>query len=165
MPFCRLFYHVVWATKNREPVLVGMAAEMVERCLRATCQKHNVTVHGLCVMPDHVHLAVSVPPTLAVATLVSRLKGSSSHLLNHEPTLRQSAFAWQAEYGALTFGERQLPDVIAYIKNQPLLHTSQDLWAKIEHTFESPSAGFSRVCKGSAGVQPRAKLGQTAEES
>ncbi|GIW05018.1 MAG: hypothetical protein KatS3mg059_1638 [Thermomicrobiales bacterium] len=164
MPFCRLFYHLVWTTKNREPLLAGMSAEMVERCLRATCQKHHVAVHALFVMPDHVHLAVSVPPTLAIATLVS-LKGSSSHLLNYEPALKQTSFAWQAEYGALTFGERQLPDVVAYIENQPLRHATQGLWTKLEHTFESPSAGFSRVSNGSAGVQPRATLGQSAEES
>ncbi len=83
----------------------------------------------------HVHLAVSIPPRLAVSDLMRFVKGSASHLLNHGPN--QSGgdpFAWQAEYGALSFGKRSLPGVIDYILNQPTRHAAANLWPSFERT-------------------------------
>jgi putative transposase len=36
---------------------------------------HDMTIHTLEVMPDHVHLFVEADPTLCVAEIVSRFKG------------------------------------------------------------------------------------------
>jgi len=83
-------------------------------------------------MPDHVHLAVSIPPSLAVATVVARLKGSSSHLINHAESKGDQTFVWQPEYGVVSFGEKQLPDVVAYIEHQPERHASRRLWDRVE---------------------------------
>jgi len=126
--FCRL----IWATKHREPLLVGNVGRVVEASLRAKCEEMKVLVHAICLMPDHVHLAVSIPPSLSVADVVSWLKGSSSHLVNHAESVSHQAFAWQPEYGAVSFGEKQLPDVVAYIENQPERHAARQLWARVE---------------------------------
>jgi putative transposase len=136
MPYWRLFYHLVWATRDREPMLVGETARLVERSLRATCEELKALIHALFVMPDHVHLAVSIPPSVSVATMVSRLKGSSSHLVNHATGGMAGGFAWQAEYGALSFGEKQLPHVVAYVENQPERHGSRRVWEKLELATE-----------------------------
>ena len=149
MPYWSLYVHLVWATKNRKPLLRGAVVSVLERSLRRTCTEHKVVIHALTVMPEHVHMAVSVPPALAVATLVSRLKGSSSHLLKHADEVRLPDFAWQGEYGALSFGERQLPDVVRYIEEQEERHARRSIWAKLERWEPQPaSAGFVNVARG-----------------
>jgi REP-associated tyrosine transposase len=140
-----MYCHLVWATKYREPTLVGDVARMAERSLRASAEDMKVMVHALYLMPDHVHMAVSIPPSLAVANVVSRLKGSSSHLINHAESMSDQKFSWQSEYGAVSFGEKQLPDVIAYIQHQPERHAANQLWDRIERIDENPEpalAGF-----------------------
>lgn len=92
-------------------------------------------------MPGRVHLAAAVPPKIAVADLVKLLKGSSSHLINTQA--RTSAgiherFYWQAEYGALSLGERSLADVVAYVKNQREYHANQAILPVFEQ-MERPS--------------------------
>jgi putative transposase len=56
---------------------------------------------------DHVHILISIPPTVAVAKAVGLIKGGSSHWLKTEfPTL--TGFAWQDGYGAFTVSESQI---------------------------------------------------------
>ncbi|MEA2527003.1 MAG: REP-associated tyrosine transposase [Thermomicrobiales bacterium] len=132
MPYWRMFCHLIWTTQHREPLLVGNVARVVEASLRKTCEEMRVLVHAIYLMPDHVHMAVSIPPSLSVAQVLSRVKGSSSHLVNHAESASNEAFAWQPEYGAVSFGEKQLPDVVAYIEHQPERHASRQLWDRVE---------------------------------
>jgi putative transposase len=75
---------------------------------------------------DHIHLALSIPPTVAVADAIGRLKGASSHLIGQRLT-QQTGFAWQSEYGALSLTERALPTVVAYVHNQKQHHADNSL--------------------------------------
>jgi len=141
MPHWRLFYHLVWATRAREPLLDDEAAALVQRSLRATSHECRAIVHAIGIMPDHVHVAVSIPPSVSIADVVKRLKGSSSHLLNHEREPRtDSTFAWQAEYAVFSFGEKALADVVAYVENQSARHASDRLWPDLEQTAPLPPA-------------------------
>jgi putative transposase len=82
--------------------------------------------HAIGLVADHVHVALTIPPTVAVADALSRLKGASSHLVGQR--LPQAiGFAWQAEYGALSLTERALPTVIAYVQNQKQHHAANTL--------------------------------------
>ena len=136
MPHWRLFYHLVWATRGRYPLLgAPEAVRLVEHSLAATCAELNVMVHAIGVMPEHVHLACSIPPSLAIAEVVKRLKGASSHRLNQTVfALDLADFGWQAEYGVYSYTERVLPDVIAYVRNQESRHTVGRLWTSFEQT-------------------------------
>jgi putative transposase len=135
--YWRLFYHLVWSTKNRHPAIDKRRAESVERTIRAACHDEGALLHAIGFMPDHVHLAVSIPPRLAIAAFVRRLKSGSSLVLNREGATGDGAFAWQAEYGVLSFGERSLADVVAYVENQPARHTDRDLRLSFEQTERS----------------------------
>jgi putative transposase len=133
MSYWRLFYHVVWGTRRREPLIDDVRADVIERSIRATCHDLDVLVHAIGFMPDHVHLVLSVPPRHALSAVVKRLKGESTHLLNHSAGRNDVEwFTWQPEYGVLSLGERSLADVIAYVQNQRAKHAQDDLWPSFE---------------------------------
>jgi REP element-mobilizing transposase RayT len=131
--YWRCHYHLVWATKLREPIIDGERGPVLQRSFRATAHEHGAVIHAIGIMPDHVHVAVSIPPKISVSLFVKELKGSSSHLLNrsveHQPG---DWFAWQAGYGVLTFGDRSLQDVVAYVNNQADHHAQNDLRSSFE---------------------------------
>lgn len=129
MPRWRLFYHLVWATRDREPLITAHLQPHVYRHLRLTALKYEVLVHAIGGVEDHVHLAVSIPPALAIATAVRRIKGTSARAINEE---FGTTFGWQSDYGVSSFGERQLPPVVAYIENQQRRHALGRLWPTIE---------------------------------
>jgi putative transposase len=133
VPYWEHYFHVVWSTKGRLPLLVDERAIIADKSIRATCREKGAVVHAVAIMPDHVHVAVSIPPSLSVSDLMHAIKGSSSHLLNRDPSITSTEpFAWQPEYGSLTFGKRSLADVVAYVLNQRRHHADGDLL----HAFE-----------------------------
>ena len=79
-----LKYHIVWITKYRKPVLRGEIALRVRELVRQTCATLDVHILSGHVSADHVHLLVSVPPSIAVSDLVKRLKGRSSRKMLEE---------------------------------------------------------------------------------
>ena len=75
------------------------------------------TPHAINAMSDHIHVVISIPPKLAVAEIIGGLKGASSYHINHA-ILDGKHFSWQSEYGAVTFSERYLNQVVTYVQNQ-----------------------------------------------
>jgi len=133
MPYWQHYRHLVWGTKNREPPIDEELAAAIACAVQAKCNEHRVTLHATGIMPEHLHLAVSIPPRLAIADFVRMVKGASSYQLNTINRLdRLARFEWQAEYGLISFGERSLESVVAYINNQAAHHAEDALWPTFE---------------------------------
>jgi putative transposase len=133
MSYWRTFYHLVWATKNREACLTPDRITMLQQAFRVVGRDHGAYTHAIGGMPDHVHIAVSIPPTISVSEYVGRLKGSSSRYHNKSlanPEL--DGLIWQSQFGVLSFGERSLTEVKSYIENQALHHANNELWQPFE---------------------------------
>jgi putative transposase len=82
---------------------------------------------------DHIHLAVEIPPQIAVAKFVAQVKGASSHFVNHE-VQPGFGFYWQSEYGALTFGKSHMDLVTNYILNQRQHHNDNTVYRSMEQS-------------------------------
>ena len=75
-------------------------------------------------MADHVHLAVRLSRTVAIAPLVEELKTSSSKWLkNQSPEL--GGFAWQRGYGVFSVRPADLDALLACIDNQEEPHRTK----------------------------------------
>jgi len=75
---------VVWVTKYRHPVLGGDVGQRCRELLRETARAHEMTIHAGAANRDHVHMLLSIPPSLSVSRAVQHLKGRSSHKLLSE---------------------------------------------------------------------------------
>ena len=89
-------------------------------------------VYALNGMEDHVHLVVSVPPSVSPAELIGQLKGSSSHTAARLIHAAGHSFAWQNEYGVLSVSERHLPLVVRYVQEQQHRHAQGMLNESLE---------------------------------
>lgn len=124
MPFWRLYYHLIWPTKHRAPLLSPAVENMLYPYLVSKTAEDGVFIYIVNSWHDHIH---------AVADIVKRLKGASSHFLSHEHGL---AFEWNRGYGALSVGERQRPIAEAYVRNQKQHHAQQSTNAWLERADE-----------------------------
>ena len=136
MPFYRLYYHLVWAVKNREELIQPEIEKGLYAYLVSKGWEIDVYTYAVNGWYDHIHLVVSIPPKLAVAVAVKRLKGASSHRLNHQPGGFNGSFAWQRGYGALSVGERQRAIAEAYVRRQKEHHRAQTTNAWLERYTE-----------------------------
>lgn len=63
-------YHVVWRSKYRHDVIAGDVAEALSEMVHTFCPDKRWPVIALEVQSDHLHLFVSLPPSVAVANAV-----------------------------------------------------------------------------------------------
>jgi REP element-mobilizing transposase RayT len=90
----------------------------VHRTLRGQAiDEPGVFLHEIGGTDDHVHLVVTIPPTVLISEWIGQLKGSSSHYINHHVANRK-ALEWQSKYGVVSFGTKDLPWVVEYVRGQ-----------------------------------------------
>jgi len=133
MSHWRLHYHLVWATYQREPQITAARGQLIRATLYAKARELGLTLHEVGGMEEHLHLVVSVPPSLAVADCVRHLKGATSRAVNRSRATA-APFRRQDSYGALTIGGRSLTAVIAYVRNQRQHHHTDTTIPAYERT-------------------------------
>lgn len=130
MPYWRLYYHITWGVKNRLPLIHTTIEDQLHSAIAAKAIELEATVHAVGGIEDHIHLVVSVPPKVALSQLIGAVKGNSSHFANHVLQL-EVEFHWQAEYGVVSFNEKDLPFVVRYVHNQREHHCQSSLIEKL----------------------------------
>jgi len=123
-------YHLVWITKYRKKVMVGLVAERVRELIRQICKEHDVEIIKGHVSKDHVHMFVSVPPHLAISKLIQYLKGKSSYKLLQENKQLSKEFLgrhiWGRGYFVATSKNVTDEVIMEYIKNQDVENEEED---------------------------------------
>ena len=115
-----IHYHIVWCPKYRHPVLLAKVKERVEQLIRDTAHHKNWWVEELEIMPDHIHLFISAPPTVSPTAIVRILKGKTAyHLFREFPYLARQYFwgghLWAPGYYVGTAGYVSTETVKRYI--------------------------------------------------
>lgn len=74
-------HHIVFAPKYRWKVIYNECRRDLGEILRQLCQWKGVEIIEGHLMPDHVHMLVSIPPKISVSSFMGYLKGKSSLLM------------------------------------------------------------------------------------
>ena len=119
MAHWRLFYHFIWTTKNRAPLLTADIEQNLYRFLHAEANKMYVPFFVIGGTEDHVHALAAVRPAVSPAEFVKQLKGSSSRFIGLE---FKRPFQWQEGYGVFSVSEQHVPRVAAYVRGQKKHH-------------------------------------------
>ena len=132
MSYWRLFYHAVWSTKDRQPWIDPAWEKDLFGYLWGKATVLECIPHAINGMPDHLHVVISIPPRLSVATTIGQLKGASSHHINKQ--YLAGKFEWQAEYSIFSISESTQENVVHYINNQKQHHADRSLIDQLEST-------------------------------
>lgn len=132
MAFWRLYYHLVWATKERHPLITadiehGLYGYMIGKADTLGC-----IIHAIGGTNNHIHLVTSIPPKLSIADFVKGIKGSSAHHLNQILVRSGSTFGWQRGYGVFSLGKSQLDQAVTYVRNQKEHHQQGNVIVALE---------------------------------
>ena len=74
-------YHIVFAPKYRRQVIYGKFKAEIGKILRKLCEQKEVEIIEAEACPDHIHMLVSIPPSMSVAEFVGYLKGKSALMI------------------------------------------------------------------------------------
>jgi putative transposase len=119
--FAYLNCHIIFSTKNREPLLMPQWTTRLYEYIGGTVRAKGGSLVAAGGMPDHIHLSVSVGRQMSIAEVVRDIKSNSSRWI-HETIANLRGFAWQSGYGAFSVSRSNLDDVKRYIASQQEHH-------------------------------------------
>ena len=121
MSYVSSYYHCVFSTKERWPLIGTALQERLWPYLGGIARQNEMKALEIGGVADHVHMLLSLPSTLSVAKGMQLIKGGSSKWV-HESFPEHSPFGWQVKYGAFSVSVSQLDKAIQYIRGQPEHH-------------------------------------------
>ncbi len=97
--YSELNLHIVWHTKNSVPLLTPAVEPLAHEFIKSRIVgTPGAFIHEIGGIENHVHLAVTIPPTLLIGDWIGQLKGDSSHDVNQKVGKLQKVLQWQIGY-------------------------------------------------------------------
>jgi putative transposase len=110
-------------------------------------------VHEIGGIETHVHIAITIPPTLLISDFVGQLKGGTSHDVNQQFG-REKVLHWQTGYGVVSFGTRDLEWVVDYIRNQHEHHAKGTVHERLERITQDDDGDVAMGAQAAAAGRP-----------
>ena len=114
-------YHVVFIPKYRKKSIYGWVRKELGPIMRGLAQQKEVVVEEGHLMPDHVHMLLSIPPKYSVSGVVGFIKGKSAIAIARRFMNRAKNFVgqnfWARGYYVSTVG-RDEEQIRNYIRQQ-----------------------------------------------
>ena len=122
--FTQIYYHIVFSTKNREPVLCADGREELFRYIWGIIRNKNSHIYRINAVEDHLHILSSLHPTVALADFIKDIKVASNGWIKERQPFPHFN-SWQDGYGAFTASHADKDRLIEYIKNQQEHHRQE----------------------------------------
>lgn len=122
-------YHIVFTPKYRRKMIFNQYRESLRDIIILLCKYKGVEIIEGHLMPDHVHLLVSIPPKISVSSFVGYLKGKSALMMFDKHANLKYKFGnrhfWSEGYYVSTVGLNE-ETIKKYIKDQEKADIAQD---------------------------------------
>ncbi len=133
----RLFVHLTWITRDRQPLIEVQRAEFLTRYLPSVARQERAEIWAMGLVTTHVHLLIRLHPAADISRLAQRFKGGSAVLAareGHGP--KDRPLHWAKGYDVQSVSPRALPDVTRYIQQQSSRHPEEAIpgWHPIATT-------------------------------
>ncbi|MOA04730.1 Transposase IS200 like protein [compost metagenome] len=74
-------YHIVFTPKYRRKAIYNQYKESIRDILKQLCNNKGVEILEGHLMPDHIHMLVSIPPKMSVSSFMGYLKGKRALMI------------------------------------------------------------------------------------
>jgi putative transposase len=119
--YSQVYIQIVFAVKGRQHFITELMREDLQRFITGIIQQKKQKLMALYCMPDHVHVFVSIQPSVAISDLVRDIKANSTLWIKSNFKQMQG-FSWQEGFGAFSYAKSQAQQVIDYVLKQPEHH-------------------------------------------
>ena len=117
----KIYYHIVFSTKYRTSCLFKTNRLKVYKYIWGVVKNQKCELHKINGVEDHIHLLISLHPSVALSNLIKDIKISSNHFISRHK-LFPGFKGWQVGYSAFTFSENEKKRLMNYVENQEEHH-------------------------------------------
>ena len=119
--YSNLNFHVVFSTKNRDPIITDELEEELYRYIAGIIKGEGAILLKIGGTENHVHLVIRLKPIHFIPDMLKKIKANASKWINDHQKIN-GRFSWQVGYGIFSVSESQLPHTIQYVGNQKEHH-------------------------------------------
>ena len=133
--YSKIYIHFVLVVKYREPVMTKSWRESLHKYMSGIISGKNQKLYAIGGVEDHLHVLISIEPTLTICDLVRDLKVCSTKWINEQGYLKQP-FQWQKGYAAFSCDYTRKKQIINYILNQEEHHKKKKVKTELVDLLE-----------------------------
>jgi REP element-mobilizing transposase RayT len=141
--YSQIYIHVVFAVKGRESLINYSWEEELYKYISGIVKNKEQKMLAINGMPDHIHFLIGMKPSCCLSDLIREIKKSSNDFIREKKFCKHK-FQWQEGYGAFSYSNSSINNVIEYIQNQKDHHKKKtfrdeyiDFLTKFEIQFKN----------------------------
>lgn len=123
-------YHLMFATKSYNPWLNPLLIIRIRILFREKAEELNLKLYLVNGFKNHIHVLLSIPPTITISNTVRHLKGYSSRVLGKKKF-------WKEGYLIQSIGEKDFSLAFSNIQNQAKYHRNRSAQNEIREFLKS----------------------------
>lgn len=119
--YSQIYIQVVFAVAGRLNLIEKSWKDELYKYITGIIKNNDQKLIVIGGVENHIHILIGLKPNIALSDLVRDIKANSSRFIN-EKRFVKGKFSWQEGFGAFSYSQSQLDDVIRYIENQEEHH-------------------------------------------
>lgn len=142
MSWVRVYIHMVFSTKSREPFLNSKElCRQVFQHIKKNAEEKNIWLDCVSGWHEHAHCLISLGKEQSISKVAQLIKGESSFWINQNK-LTENKFVWQDDYWAVGVSESHLQSVRNYIHSQEEHHSKKSFTDEVNEFMEKYGWNF-----------------------
>lgn len=122
--FSQIYIQIVFAVKFRKSMIHHSWEDDLYKYITGIIQNKGQKLIAINGMPDHIHIFIGMKPSCNLSDLVREIKKSSNDYIK-EKKFTLEKFQWQEGFGAFSYSQSHIDNVVKYINNQKMHHSKQ----------------------------------------
>jgi len=135
MSWVRIWVHLVFSTKNREPYLLQSIRKKVFQHIKQNAKEKDIWLDCVNGYADHAHCLISLNKDQSISKVAQLIKGESSFWINQNKLI-EGKFMWQDDYWAVSVSESHLERTRQYIFNQEKHHSKTTFKKEVDEIMK-----------------------------
>jgi REP element-mobilizing transposase RayT len=131
MSWVRIWVHLVFATKHRQPFLTRDIRQQVFEHIKQNAIAKEIWLDSINGYTDHAHCLISLGREQTISQVAQLIKGESSFWINQNK-LTTGKFMWQDDYWAVSVSESHVQQTRGYINKQEEHHSQKTFSQEVE---------------------------------
>lgn len=137
-------YHIIFTPKYRRKIIYNELRTDIQGIIKDLCKWKGIEIIEGHMMPDHIHLLLSIPPKYSVSQIMGYLKGKSAMMIFDRHSNLKYKFGnrhfWAEGYYVSTVGLNEAT-IAKYIREQDKHDQMMDriTTKELENPFKGPA--------------------------
>lgn len=119
--YSQIYIQVVFSVKGRQSLILSNWKDELHKYICGIVSGKKQKVLAIGGFADHIHILISINPSVSISDLVKDIKANSSRWIN-ERSFVKGKFQWQEGFGAFSYSFKEIDRVVKYINNQEKHH-------------------------------------------